>query len=80
MIGIRRFLAFDAAVPIEMASTASLGWDADLVGTRWIGAGLGGPVAVAAFELVSRYLVAAVEKISDKCQHGHRHGFSRLII
>ena len=50
MIGIRRGLAFDAAVPIEMTPTATLGRDTNLVGAVGIGAGLGGPVALAATE------------------------------
>ena len=48
MVRIRRRLTFDAAVPIEVASTASLGGDADLVRTGRVGAGLGRPVAVGA--------------------------------
>ena len=46
--GIRGKLAVDAAVPIDVATTAPLGGDADLVGTSRVGAGLGRPVAVGA--------------------------------
>jgi len=51
MVGIQHSLTFDAAVPIEMTSTAALGGNSDLVGTRGVGAGLGCPVAMTAAEL-----------------------------
>ena len=46
-------LALDAAVPIDMTSSASFGWDTDLVGTGGIGTGLGRPVTGAALETIS---------------------------
>jgi hypothetical protein len=45
MIGIHGGLAFDTAVPIQMASAAALGGNPELVGTVRICAGLRGPVA-----------------------------------
>ena len=50
MVRIHGRLAFDAAVPVEMTPTATLGRDTNLVGAVGIGAGLGGPVAFAATE------------------------------
>ena len=50
MIGIHGGLALDAAVPVQMAVTAPLGGNSDLVGAGGVGAGLRRPVAVAAFE------------------------------
>ena len=50
MSRVGRGLALHAAVPIEMATAASLGWDTGLVRTIGVGAGLGRPVAGAALE------------------------------
>ena len=51
MVRIHRSLTLDAAVPIEVTSTAPFGRNTSIVGAVWIGAGLGGPVAAAALEL-----------------------------
>jgi len=48
MIRIGRGLAFDAAIPIEVATTTPLGQDPDIIRAGRIGAGLGRPVAMAA--------------------------------
>ena len=50
MLRMHGRLAFDAAVPIDVASSASFGWDTDLVRAVRVGTGLGRPVAGAAFE------------------------------
>ena len=50
MVRIRRHLTFDAAVPIDMTITTTLGRDADLVRAGRVGAGLGRPVAAGALE------------------------------
>ena len=47
-------LAFDAAVSIEMATSAPFGWYANLVGAVRVGTGLGRPVAPAAMEQLFR--------------------------
>ena len=45
MVRICRSLTLDAAITIEVAATASLGWHASVIWTGRIGAGLGRPVA-----------------------------------
>ena len=52
MIGICRGLTLDAAVTIDMASTAALGRDANLIGTGGVRARLGRPAAARALESV----------------------------
>ena len=52
MIGVCRGLALDAAVPIEVTSSAALGRDTDLIGAGRVGAGLGGPIALAAMKCI----------------------------
>ena len=51
---IRCSLALDAAITIEMTSSASLGRDTGFVGTGRVGAGLGSPVALTALEPTHR--------------------------
>ena len=51
MIGVCRGLALDAAVPIEVTSSAALGRDTDLIGAGRVGAGLGRPVAARTLEV-----------------------------
>ena len=50
VLGIRRGLALDAAVSIEVTSSAPLGRDSDLIGTGRVRAGLGFPVAMEAIQ------------------------------
>ena len=45
MARVRSSLTLDAAVPIDMAPTTTLGRDASLIGTIRVGAGLGPVVA-----------------------------------
>ena len=53
-------LAFHAAVPIDMTSSASFGWDTDLVRAVRVGTGLSRPVTGAAFEPISVVRVKAI--------------------
>ena len=39
MVRVRSSLTLDTAVPIDMAASTSLGWDANVIGTHRIGAG-----------------------------------------
>ena len=75
MTGIRRSLTLDAAVPIQMAITAPLGGNSDLVGAGGVGTGLGGPVAAGAFtqrtSLNGAYLLCHARG-SQRCKHPDR--------
>ena len=63
-------LAFDAAVSIEMATSAPFGWYANLVGAVRVGTGLGRPIAGAAsksmsFVMIVRDSITGFQKRAD---------------
>lgn len=72
---IRSYLTLHAAVPIDVTSAAPLGTDADLIGTGYIGARLGRPIAARALK---RQLVLA--KIWIVTQHRFNHRSHRKIV
>jgi len=76
MNGMCRSLALDAAVPIEMASTAPLGQDTDLVVVRagQVGAGLGRPVAAAALEVVGKGCGLVQLQFAEGAEQTQRQG------
>ena len=75
MVRIHRSLTLDAAVPIEVTSTAPFGRNTSIVGAVWIGAGLGGPVAAAATEYFSN-----LHAVPHCIHNASRHDLQALFV